>query len=203
MFQLEVGENKLRELLKSISKNDERAQLCLSKGTISFEILDALYSELWSQKYSMKELVVPGVMKFNEKHVAGSDYSEEFKAQLNRLRAVQEEKEYQQMINRDGLYEGSDENEAPSVAQMNKEIKEQVSAVFNVLLTVFGSVYAVWYATGYGWDIHLRVLLCLFSGILVLIADVVMYNAYYRKIEEARRVERGKKESKKVLKRLV
>ena len=108
------------------------------------------------------------------------------------------------MIERDGVVGGGFRQEkVPSMAQVNKEVKEQVTAVLNVLLTVFGTVYAIWYVTRTGWDPHIRVLLCLFGGILVLVADAAMYNVYYRKIEEARVTERRKKVTKKVLKRLV
>lgn len=205
MFDITIDEGLLRQRLEKL-KDDHRASLSLQQNSISFELLSELYQQFWRDDatISMKQLLKSGKLRYKEKRVPGEGYSESFKAELENLKALQQEKEYQEMLKRDSLHlAGSTADKEPSIAQINKEIKEQVSAVVNVLLTVFGTIYAVWYVTRTGWDIHVRVLLCLFSGLLVLTADVAMYNVYNRKIEEARTTERKKKVTRKVVKRLV
>ena len=66
-------------------------------------------------------------------------------------------------------------------------------------------VVAIWYWTGSSSNLalHYRVITCLFFGILVLIAEVVVYNSYLNKIEDAKKRERTKKETKKVVKKIV
>ena len=60
--------------------------------------------------------------------------------------------------------------------------------------------YAIWYWTETSWGLPLsyRVLLSVFFGILVLVAEVVVYMGYLNKIEDARTRERKKKEVKKL-----
>ncbi|CDO95938.1 unnamed protein product [Kluyveromyces dobzhanskii CBS 2104] len=205
MFDISFEEGFLKQRLEELAE-DPRASLSLQLNCISFELISQLYEEFWKNddNVSMKQLLKSGKLRFKAKKVPGEGYSESFMAELNRLKAVQQEKEYQEMLQRDSLHvAGPLADRAPSIAEMNKEVKEQISAVVNVLLTVFGTIYAVWYVTRTGWDIHFRVLLCLFSGILVLIADVAMYNVYNRKVEEARVTEKRKKVVNKVAKRLV
>lgn len=46
-------------------------------------------------------------------------------------------------------------------------------------------------------------ILCLFFGILILVAELVVYNSYLRKISDAKEKERAKIEKKKVVKEIV
>ncbi|KAL2709462.1 Vacuolar ATPase assembly integral membrane protein VPH2 [Kluyveromyces marxianus] len=205
MFDIAIGHGLLRQKLEEL-KEDRRASVSLQQEVVSFEVLAELYEQYWGDdsNINLEKLLASSDLRFKRKRVPGEEYTEEFKADLEKLRWVQKEQEYQDMIRRDSLVPAGTLNEHdPTISEINKEIKEQVAAVFNVLLTVFGTVYAVWYVTRSGWDIHIRIILCLFSGILVLIADAAMYNVYYRKIEEARALERKKKVVKKVIKRLI
>jgi len=124
-------------------------------------------------------------------------YTPEFQAQLNKLHSQLEEKQYQELINK-GKYNIDDEYISPS--DFAKEVKNQLTTIVNILVSVCSVVYAIWYWTdNYQFNQAYRVLLCLFFGILVLIAEVVVFNAYLRKIEEAKLKEQKKKEVKRVI----
>lgn len=139
-----------------------------------------------------------------------SGYSPEFRRELERLRAQVAESEYQDMVkhgrlNMAGPENGGDDEGELSPSQMNKQIKEEVTTVFNIIISVVSVVVAVWFwsRNSHILSPHHRVLLCLFFAILVLVAEVVVYSSYLRKIGEARRSERTKKERKRVVKKIV
>lgn len=73
--------------------------------------------------------------------------------------------------------------------------------MFNIFVSVASVVYAIWYWTDSSWGIRdsYRILICLFFGILILVAEVVVYLGYLRRVEEAKVKERNKKEVKKVI----
>ncbi|KAL3232261.1 Vacuolar ATPase assembly integral membrane protein VPH2 [Nakaseomyces bracarensis] len=144
-------------------------------------------------------------------HVRGRDvprsgYSAEFRRDLEKLRASLDEMEYQEIVRHRKLnmfVDNDDDDLTP--AQMNKQIKEQVTTVFNILISVVSVVVAIWYwsRNSHVLQVHHRVLLCLFFAILVLVAEVVVYSSYLRKIDEARKHEKSKKERKRVVKKIV
>lgn len=104
----------------------------------------------------------------SEPRIDGMNYTDEFKESLNTIKKRQLLKE---------IYI---EEEKPFTPQMlHKELKEIYTTILNILITVVSSIVACWYWTPY-MDINLRVLLCLFVGILVLVADVVVYNSFRR-----------------------
>ena len=128
--------------------------------------------------YSIREMLRPFKFQFKPKNVRGSHYSEDFKKNLEFLKYQQQEYEYQTIVKRNKpIYSLRDEDEL-TPSQINKQIKEQVTTVFNVLVSVVSVVVAIWYWTGTStnFPVHVRLLLCLFFGILVLVADVVVYN---------------------------
>ncbi|SCW04551.1 LAFE_0H16028g1_1 [Lachancea fermentati] len=201
MFEVRLNP-KLTELLKNL-EGSSQAEEIIEKGSISMKTLIALHQEEWKTQ-SMKELLTPLEFQFKPKEEKRANYTPEFREQLHRLKLLQDESEYQEMIKRDGIAAPRSDHE-PTLAQMNKQVREQVTTVINVLISVGSVVWAIWYWTGSSsrMQIHNRVLLCLFFGILVLVAEVVVYNSYLRKIEEARLRERKKKEKKKVVKKLM
>ncbi|KAG7830466.1 hypothetical protein KL920_002104 [Ogataea angusta] len=122
--------------------------------------------------------------------------SPEFLRQMEELKARQEELEYQKLV---GSLPG--QLGRPSVLQEAKEVKHQVTTIVNVLISVVSVAYAVWYWTG---SVNLfndatRVLLALFASILVLVAEVVVFGGYLRRVDEAKQRERKKKEVRKVV----
>ncbi|EPY51587.1 endoplasmic reticulum membrane protein [Schizosaccharomyces cryophilus OY26] len=59
----------------------------------------------------------------------------------------------------------------------NKKIKNQLSAIINILFTVIGSAFAVWCCTS-SFEVEKRVAMCGISSILVLIADTFLYTRF-------------------------
>lgn len=149
--------------------------------------------------------------------------TDEFKARLQKLRILNEEKEYQRLIRSEqSIYEinstiggssainiqGNDDDDESAMltaSQFNKQVKEQLTTIVNVFVTCGSAAFAVWYWTKTSMHVKesTRVFLSLFVGLVVLIAEVVVYNSYLRKMDEAKKVERRKKEIKKVIETIV
>lgn len=104
----------------------------------------------------------------SEPRIDGMNYTDEFKESLNTIKKRQLLKE---------IYIEEEKSFTPQM--LHKELKEIYTTILNILITVVSSIVACWYWTPY-MDINLRVLLCLFVGILVLVADVVVYNSFRR-----------------------
>lgn len=204
MFSIKLNDKliyRLESLQKSKPSLNDEIQEIKKEGSISMSALLSYYDNHWAKvsDITMKELVSPVRFNFPEKHVAGSNYTPEFRKQLETLRLQMEEKNYQTMLKRNGVTLSSNSTDGEiSLAQINRELKEQITTIFNILVSVVSVIWAIWY-----WSSSLapqwRILLCLFFGILILIADVVVYSSYLRKIDEAKDKERKKKEQKKVI----
>lgn len=213
MFEIKL--NKEIKLQLSNLKDDESVanrrheiESFLKNNSIPMEALMNYHKECWQTKTSLKQLLTPLEFKFKPKPVPGSNYTPEFKKQLNILDLQQQERDYQELIKKSrftntfGISIGDD---IMSPSQMSKEIREQVTTVFNVLVSVVSVVFAIWYWSGSSTSLalHYRVIICLFFGILVLVAEVVVYNSYLRKISDAKLKERSKKEKKKIVKKII
>lgn len=158
--------------------------------------------------------------------------SREFTKLMERLRAEQDEKDYRILIgrNKNGMAPGNMENElirnevdevgkykflkdadivgsqrSNDIGSQAKEVKHQITTIFNIMITVGSVGYAVWYWSGSSMRLGngTRVLLSLFFSILVLIAEVVVFGSYLRKIDEAKIKEKGLVEKKQVIETLV
>ncbi|SCU89974.1 LANO_0D07096g1_1 [Lachancea nothofagi CBS 11611] len=201
MFTIKLNEQ-LVATLESLKNESVEVQDFLESGSIPMRSLLALRNQ-YREDVKLTQLLSPLEFCFKPRPIKGSDYSEEFKKQLGRLRLEQDEKEYQDMVRRDKLATFHDD-EALTPAQMSKQVKEQITTVFNILVSVVSVVFAAWYWSGSsaGMKPHNRIFLCLFGGILILVAEVVVYNSYLRKIDEARVRERSKKEVKTVVEKL-
>ena len=131
--------------------------------------------------------------------------TKEFLESMRILRLKAKEQEYQNLITPapafTTLYEPDPESKM-TIGQAHKELKTQMTTIVNILISVASVLYAVWYWTDSSMNIKVshRVLISLFFGILVLVAEVVVYLGYLNKVEEARTKERSKKEIKKVIK---
>lgn len=147
-------------------------------------------------KFALTKLL-KGLKPYNEPIKPKRQYTPEFQAQLNQLQRKLDEQEYQELINR-GKYKLDEDYISPS--EFAKEVKSQITTIINILVSVLSVVYAIWYWTdNYQFNQAYRVLLCLFFGILVLVAEVVVFNSYIRKIDEAKTKEQKKKEVKKII----
>lgn len=131
--------------------------------------------------------------------------TKEYMRMMERLRLEAQEAEYKKLINpapqHSTLYDTSNQ-EYISPVQAHKELKNQLTTIVNVFISVGSVSYAVWYWTASSWGLKdsYRVLLTVFFGLLVLVAEVVVYMGYLNKVEEARLREYNKKEVKKVIK---
>lgn len=217
MFKIKINTN-LIDFLHQINKdeiitNEELINLIEVDKSISIHALIELYGKHKDSKsnpqHDIQDLLRPLEFKFKEKRKPGSNYSPEFRKQLDSLRYKLREKEYQDMIKEEPLINNIHDtridnpdtiNLTPS--QMNRQIREQITTVFNILLSVVSVVFAIWYwsRSSSRFPVEIRILLCLFFGILVLVADVVVYNGYLRKLDESKVKERSKREKKKVVK---
>lgn len=128
----------------------------------------------------------------------------EFIKSMEILRSKALEQEYRDLVDppsHSTLFQTTDLDELLSPAQAGREAKSHVTTIFNILVSVASVAYAVWYWTATSWALppSLRVLLCVFFALLVLVAEVVVYLGYLNRIEEARVRERSKKEVKTVV----
>jgi uncharacterized membrane protein len=156
----------------------------------------------------------------NEKVESGSGKTKEYLQLMQRLRREQEEREYMNLLNKGntaqsmnkeaggiGKYSFLDEEGSVKrgAASEVKEVKHQITTIFNIFITVISAGYAVWYWSGSSMGLvdveqyGLRILMSLFVGILVLVAEVVVFGGYLRKIDEAKERERNTVEEKVVI----
>lgn len=129
--------------------------------------IDDIILNLKNKKLTFDELKDMSYVASKSK-VNGINYTSEFKELLNNLKK-------QQLMN---VIQIPEENQYTN-QMLHKEVNEIYTTILNILITVVSSVVACWYWTPF-MDINVRVLLCLFMGILVLIADVVVYNSFRR-----------------------
>ncbi|CAI4580467.1 BDC_1c_G0032450.mRNA.1.CDS.1 [Saccharomyces cerevisiae] len=213
MFEIKLNDRiteflrKFKNSAKSNEGIDEDIDLFLKRHAIPMQSLLFYVKEYRKDSdlpCSIKELLKPLEFEFKPKAVRGSHYSEDFKKNLEFLKYQEQELEYQSMVKRSKSVFSLQEEDELTPSQINKQIKEQVTTVFNVLVSVISVVVVIWYWTGSStnFPIHVRLLLCLFFGILVLVADVVVYNSYLKKLEEAKVKEKTKVEKKKVLSKI-
>ncbi|AJS35167.1 CRE_HP_G0056350.mRNA.1.CDS.1 [Saccharomyces cerevisiae] len=213
MFEIKLNDRiteflrKFKNSAKSNEGIDEDIDLFLKRHAIPMQSLLFYVKEYRKDsdlQCSIKELLKPLEFEFKPKAVRGLHYSEDFKKQLEFLKYQEQELEYQSMVKRSKSVFSLQEDDELTPSQINKQIKEQVTTVFNVLVSVISVVVAIWYWTGSStnFPVHVRLLLCLFFGILVLVADVVVYNSYLKKLEEAKVKEKTKVEKKKVLSKI-
>jgi len=79
-----------------------------------------------------------------------------------------------------------------------KQLRSDLSLIVNVLFSILATGGAVW-AVASSWAIAERFSLAFVAALTVGIAEVVVLGSYYRKIEEAKVLERKKVERKEVL----
>lgn len=154
---------------------------------------DLLYIHKTHLKHIPLSTLLRGLSPYSGPKNTTPKYTPQFQAQLDKLRLQLEEEEYQQIVNR-GKTKIDDDYMTP--AQITKQINSYITNIVNVFVTVGATVWATWHWTGNNpimFPLHYRVLLCLFFGLLLLVADVVVLNSFFRKIDEAKQVEKRKK----------
>lgn len=142
--------------------------------------------------------------------------TKEYTEQMIKLRNLELERQYQEMVKKESIYDKTllihkenrlgakqdidDEMLTPS--RFAKQVKEQLTTVVNIIFTSSSVAYAVWYWTRSSMrdsNISFRLFLSLIFGLVALVAEVVVYNGYHRRINEAKAKERKQKEKKKIV----
>lgn len=145
-----------------------------------------------------------GLVVFIAPKPAAPPKTKEYIELMEKLRYEQAEQEYRTLVdpsfsNNTKLL-NDDEDEELTPGQQIKQVREQLTTIFNILISVGSVAFAAYYATRHWNSMASRTLLCVFSGILVLVAEVTVYLGYKRKVKEAKVTEVSKREVKTVLK---
>lgn len=144
--------------------------------------------------YSLSKLVVNSSIYHPPKAQPAPKTAEYLKL-MEQLRLQQQEREYQELV---GVSFKSEADRIETPGAMVKEVKEQLSTIVNVLLSVFSVGYAVWYWSGTSthWAVPTRTLMSVLASLLVVVAETGVYLGYKYRISEARKAEQAKQEVK-------
>lgn len=132
---------------------------------------------------------------------------------MARLRREEEARAYDRMLNPPDLPTASfdpyaavhkpsnalDADTDDAIAAVAKELNQQLMVVLNVLLSVFGTAAAVWWAARW-WNPAARVLLALGAAIVVAVADVVIFWVFAWRVGGGRKREGEREEVREVVK---
>lgn len=137
----------------------------------------------------------------------------EYHALMARLRAEEEARSYERMLNpppaRESFaqrFPGSrsriPEHFSIGVDEVDdvsyEEVHRQIILIINVLISIVCVAVFVWVAARH-WSVGKRLGLAMGSSLAVAIAEVVVYSGYVRKVHEAKRVEKKKPEIKEIV----
>ncbi len=209
-----VCNQQIKSLIKQYN-NDQSLKIGIKNECISHSQLCLILRKL-NKIQELSTILKTTKMKFQSEIMKKKQQEEEIKNKkqktkeyleyMEKLKNQQLELEYQQMIGNIipervtiGWTIQDETHQTPS--QIAKELKSQITTVINILITVVSVSYAVWYWTGssFGWSLSTRTLLSLFFGILVLVAEVVVYHGYVTKIDDAKKLEKAKVEVKNIV----
>ncbi|KAJ9611230.1 hypothetical protein H2200_004413 [Cladophialophora chaetospira] len=116
--------------------------------------------------------------------------SPEYVALMERLRREQEQREYRSLVSK---------RESADLASDDDQDDISPSLVLNILLSIVLCAMAVFQLTRWWSNDGVRVLLSLGTGIVVGVAEVVVYMAYLRKVGTSKQKERSRVEKKVVI----
>lgn len=183
------------------------------KDVISFEDLKKVYDKVKLPKKSLLYYTSTTTPQYKSP-VQKQEKSEEYIKLMKRLRAEQQENEYRSYLNKEendmsiidsiGGYRHQEVNKGNG--SIAKEVNYQLTTIVNILITTGSVGYAVWYWSGSsigGMNNGYRILLSLLAAIVVLIAEVVIFGGYLRRVDEARTLERAKVETVEIVETLV
>lgn len=216
-----VVTDKIRDSIREFSKSQtgQPSTLCslkvLSLGALTDDQIGSLkfvdHKDLLTISHHLKERYSSRIGNYTLRDlVRGSEVyippkpipppkSKKFLEQMEQLRKKAQEDEYKALLGKDvDLYHGDYEHMTPG--QEVKVVREQLSTIINILISVASVAWALWFWTGSsGYSDAARTLICVLGGLLVLVADVVVYLGYQNKIETAKEVEQKKVEKKVVI----
>lgn len=137
----------------------------------------------------------------------------EYHALMARLRAEEEARSYERMLNPPLTRETftqrfpSSRNRMPEhftigVDEVDdvsyEEVHRQIILIINVLISIVCVAVFVWVAARH-WSVGKRLGLSMVSSLAVAIAEVVVYSGYVRKVQEAKTAEKKKPEIKEIV----
>jgi hypothetical protein len=91
-----------------------------------------------------------------------------------------------------------DTSASEELAVLFEDLNRQMMVVFNILLSIVACAAAIWMAAKW-WSTPARLALSMGGGLLVGVAEVVVYFGYVRRLEEARGKEGKVKEVRDVV----
>lgn len=192
---------KYKGLEKTVGNDDE---LDFDETKISHRALILLYDTL--KRHGVIEYNLMTLMRGSEVYVPPkpepTPKSSEYLEYMEKLRVNLQEREYQTLIHNKPIDDKADEEEYTSLSQEAKVVKEQLSAIVNIILSVVSVGWAIWYWTDSSignLSLASRTLLSIFGSLIVLIAEVFIYTRYKMKVDDAKHVEREKEENKSVI----
>jgi hypothetical protein len=79
-----------------------------------------------------------------------------------------------------------------------KEVKNQISVIINVVFSILACAAAIWVVAKH-WSTPARLATSMAGGVLVGVAEVVVYTGYLRRLDEAKKSEKKKKEKREIV----
>ncbi|KAI8938965.1 hypothetical protein NX059_004812 [Plenodomus lindquistii] len=143
----------------------------------------------------------------------------EYKALMSRLRRDQEALSYTRMLNppstRETFPSRFPTNSAPLPYSLGatpnanplssadddityEEVHRQIILIINILISIVAVSVFLWVAARH-WSVGKRLGLAMGGSLGIAVAEVAVYGGYVRKVHEAKRVEKSKKEVKEVV----
>lgn len=205
MTQFELTEALLALIEKSNLGEKEIKRIKYSSSVSHLDLVD--FYRRCKPCSSLLELIRTTRMVIPNKNIKNESLpkTKEFLESMELLKLKAKEEEYKRLVGTNqsinALFTQEPDEKPYNPAREIKETKSHITTIFNILVSVLSVVYAIWYWTDTSWKIKdsYRVLLCLFFGLLILVAEVVVYIGYLNKIEDARSREQNKKEIKRVI----
>ncbi|EMR08441.1 hypothetical protein PNEG_03273 [Pneumocystis murina B123] len=110
------------------------------------------------------------------------------------MHSIAEEMNYQRLI---GIQDPYYKNKELSKNEL-RLIKNQIFTIINILVSIFSIIVAIWIWCK-NWTIPMRIITALSSGIVIAIAEIVLYNHYLSSIKKRQEFERNKPLKKEII----
>ncbi|TGZ83899.1 hypothetical protein EX30DRAFT_338496 [Ascodesmis nigricans] len=129
---------------------------------------------LSTNQYSFASLLV-GTQIYHPPPPPPPPKSPEYVALMERLRREVEDREYHTITATDTQNDEED--------MTWKEVKSQVTTIFNVLLSTLATAGAVW-KVAEGWNVPERLAMAMVTAIVVCVAEVVLFWGFVRRVDQ-------------------
>ncbi|QSL64494.1 hypothetical protein MERGE_001795 [Pneumocystis wakefieldiae] len=113
---------------------------------------------------------------------------------LSKMRSIAEEMNYQRLI---GIQDPYCKNKELSRSEL-RLIKNQIFTIINILVSIFSIIIAIWIWCK-SWAIPMRIIAALSSGLVIAIAEIVVYNHYLSSIQKRQEFERKRPAKKEII----